>query len=300
MNNIIIPFPNMENFKFFSENNIDGFLIGIEGYSENFNYLIKEEDLEKICNILKEKQKKIFIMLNKVYFNEKIEDVKSLLYFLSKLDVNAVVFSDMGVLNIVKENNLNLDLVWYSKLVTNSKTINFLEKRGIKGFFCSEELTIDEYIEINKKTNSKCVIKLFGHNKMATSSRKLISNYFKYTNIDKDSKNKYYFKDKMGDEEYIVIESENTNFYTSKILNGLLEYKRLINENIDPTIILDDYMIPESIFYNVIEAFIALKNCPNDDDFAEKLKMVVDANCFNNTYNGFLNKKTIFKVKNNE
>ena len=44
----------------------------------------------------------------------------------------------------------------------------------------------------------------------------------------------------------------------------------------------------------------ALKNAPNDDEFAEKLKKVVDANNYNNTYNGFLNKKTIFKVKNNE
>ena len=55
-----------------------------------------------------------------------------------------------------------------------------------------------------------------------------------------------------------------------------------------------------AIHYNVLEAFIALKNHPNDEEFAHKLKEVVDANNYNNTYNGFLNKKTIFKVKNNE
>ena len=98
----------------------------------------------------------------------------------------------------------------------------------------------------------------------------------------------------------MIFIKENTTFLSGKILNGLLEYKRLINENINAFVILDDYLIPESSFYNVIEAFIALKNAPNDDEFAEKLKEVVDANNYNNTYNGFLNKKTIFKVKNNE
>lgn len=299
MNNIIIPFPNLENFKFFMENDIDGFIMGIDGFSENFNYLVREKELKRICEVLKENNKKLYITLNKTYFNDKIESLRSLLHKISKLHVNAVVFSDMAVLNIVKEDNLDINLIWHSKLVANSKTIKFLEKRGIKGFICSDEITIGEYIDVVKNTNSKCFVKLFGYQKMATSSRKLVSNYFKYAKIDRNPKRKYYFKDKNSDDDYIIVESDNTNFFSGKMLNGLLEYKRLINENINATIILDDYLVPESAFYNVIEAFVALKNCPNDEEFAEKLKMVVDSNCYNNTYNGFLNKKTIFKVKNN-
>ena len=69
MNNILIPFPDKNNFKFFMENNIDGFIIGIEGYSETFNHLVKMSELNDICKMLKEKDKKIYIMLNKVYFN---------------------------------------------------------------------------------------------------------------------------------------------------------------------------------------------------------------------------------------
>ncbi len=300
MNNIIIPFPEIENFKFFMENEIDGFIMGIDGFSENFNYLVKEKNLKRICEILKEKNKKLYITLNKVCFNDKIESLRILLHKISKLHVNAVLFTDMAVLNIVNEDNLDINLIWDNTLVTNSKTINFLQKRGIEGFLCSFELTIDEYISIVKNTNCKGFIKLFGYSKMATSSRKLVSNYFEYAKIDKNPKRKYYFKDKKSKDDYIIVESDNTNFFSGKILNGLLEYKRLINENIDTTIILDDYLVPESSFYNVIEAFVALRNSPNDEDFAQKLKMVVDSNCYNNTYNGFLNKKTIFKVKNNE
>ena len=132
---------------------------------------------------------------------------------------------------------------------------------------------------------------------MSTSSRTLISNYFKYKNIDRNPNKKYYMKEKSSNSFYPIVEKDTTNFFSNKVLNGILEYKRLINENIDCTVFLDDYMIFENQFYNVIEAFIAARNCPNDDEFVNKLKKVIDSNLFNETEDGFLNKKTIFKVK---
>ena len=103
MNNILIPFPDKNNFKFFMENNIDGFIIGIEGYSETFNHLVKMSELNDICKMLKEKDKKIYIMLNKVYFNKQMDELKKVVRSIEKLDINALIFSDMSVLNIVRE-----------------------------------------------------------------------------------------------------------------------------------------------------------------------------------------------------
>ena len=196
MNNILIPFPDKNNFKFFMENNIDGFIIGIEGYSETFNHLVKMSELNDICKMLKEKDKKIYIMLNKVYFNKQMEELKKIVRSIEKLDINALIFSDMAVLNIVREENLDIRLIWYSKLTTNSSTMKFLEKRGVSGFIISPEITLDEQIEISKKVNSPCSIKLFGYNIMATSSRKLITNYFKYCNMGKPKDKRYYLKKK--------------------------------------------------------------------------------------------------------
>ena len=217
MNNILIPFPDKNNFKFFMENNIDGFIIGIEGYSETFNHLVKMSELNDICKMLKEKDKKIYIMLNKVYFNEQMEELKKVVRSIEKLDINALIFSDMAILNIVREENLNIRLVWYSKLTTNSSTIKFLERRGVSGFIISPEITLDEQIEISKKVNSPCSIKLFGYNIMATSSRKLITNYFKYCNMGKPKDKKYYFKEKNSDDFYQIVEKDNTQMdYTNE------------------------------------------------------------------------------------
>ena len=133
---------------------------------------------------------------------------------------------------------------------------------------------------------------------MATSSRSLITNYFKYTKKEKTS-DKYFIKEKKSDELYPVVEKENTNFFTSKILNGITYFPKIIdNKNLN-FVFLDDYMINEKKFYNIIEAFIALTKASNDTEFVHKLSMVVDSNA-NSTDTLFLNKKTIFKVKNNE
>ena len=47
MNNIIVPFSGSKNIDFYIKNNIDGFIIGIEGFSENFNYYIEETKLKE-------------------------------------------------------------------------------------------------------------------------------------------------------------------------------------------------------------------------------------------------------------
>ena len=300
MNNILVPYPGKENYNFYNENVIDGFIIGVEKFSENFNFYVKETNLKKIVDSINLNNKKSYISLNKIYFNKDLDGLKKILRKISKFDIEAVIFSDIAVFNIVKSENLGINLIWSSKMVTNSKSINFYEKRGLYGYIPTPQITLDEYISISKKTNCKSMIQLFGYTNMATSSRSLITNYFKYTKIDKDPKKKYFMYEKATDEYYPVIEEDYTNFFSGKILNGIKEYSKLINNNVDCNIILDDYMINENSFYNVIEAFVAVKNHPDDEEFVEKLKQVVDSNVFNQTDNGFLNKKTIFKVKNNE
>ena len=299
MNNIIVSYP-FKDTKLFNDNNINGFVIGIKDYSENFNSYINEDNLNKVIDKLNKNNYKSYIMLNKMYFNDQIPALKQLIKNINNLDIEAIIFQDIAVFNIVKENNYNINLIYSSKMITNSKSINFYEKRGLYGYMTTPQITIDEFIKIRKNTKSNAFIKLFGYTNMATSSRNLITNYFNNFNIKKDSKKKYYMYEKITNEYYPIIEEDNTNFFSSKALNGLLEYKKLINNNIDFTVYLDDFMVDENSFYNIFQAFIDLKNHPNDEVFAQNLKKVIDSNMFNKTDNGFLNKETIFKVKNNE
>ena len=86
---------------------------------------------------------------------DKLKDYTRLLKKISKLDIEAVIFSDFAVFNIVKEKKLDINLIWHSKMITNSKTINFLNKRGLYGYIVTPQITIDEFIELVEKEISE-------------------------------------------------------------------------------------------------------------------------------------------------
>lgn len=300
MSKIIVPLPKKDKIDFYLENNVDGFTIGIKEYSENFNNYVDINELEYYIDLLNSKNKDIYIVLNKLYFNDQISKLKELLFKISKLKISGVFFDDLSIVNINEDNSLKINLIWYGiHKATNSKTINFLAKRNISGVLLSNELTIDEIIKILDNINIKAYITLFGYLNQSTSSRSLLTNYFKFIKKEKEE-NKYYIKEKNSNDYYPIVEEDNTNFFSSKILNGIKEYSKIISNKNLQAIYLDDYMISPQVFYNVIEAFCALKNSPNDEDFINKLYDVIDSNNYGNTYDGFFNNKTIFKVKENE
>lgn len=298
MSKIYVPLPSEKYIDFYLEQNIDGFFIGIDKYSTNFNNYVPITKLKKIIDYIKNNNKEVFISLNKLYYEKDIDDLKKILKKLSKYDIDGLSFCDVSIYNIVNENKLNINLIWDSfHLGTNFKTINFWNKRDVKSAILSTEITLKEIIEIKKNTTSKIGAVLYGYLNMVTSSRTLISNYFEYTKIKQD-KNKYLIE--VNDEKYPIVEDNNeTNIFSSKVLNGIKIYPKLIENNID-FIILNDYLIEENRFYNVIEAFCALRNAPNDKEFVDKLEKVVNSNTFSDTFDGFFNKKTIYKVKNDE
>ena len=88
MNNIIVSYPSKENFIFFKKNEINGFVIGIENFSENFNNYIKIKDLKNIVENLKENNYKTYIMLNKMYFNNELDELKKLIKYIDFLKNN--------------------------------------------------------------------------------------------------------------------------------------------------------------------------------------------------------------------
>ena len=299
MSKIYVPLPSKEAIDLYLEQNFDGFIVGIEGFSNNFNNYYKLEDLDEIIDISKEFNKDIYVALNRLYYNDEIEKLKELVKILIKYDITGIGYTDNGLLNILNELNYDKDILWLSNhLGTNSKTINFLEKRNVDLALLSTEITIDEIVSIKKNTNIKIGTCLYGFLNMATSSRKLLTNYFEFIDRNKKSK-EYVMKDKVKNKEYRLVEERDTNFFTNSVLNGISFYPTLIENSID-FIYLDDYMLDESKFYNIIEAFSSLRNSYDDKEYVSKLEEVVNSNTDYDTFYGFLDKKTVVKVKDYE
>ena len=182
-------------------------------------------------------------------------------------------------------------MIWNQNfLVTNSKTCNYYKEFGVKGAVISSELEINELKEVIKNTKITTFVNIFGYQLMAFSKRKLISSYFKYINYKDDNKNKHFMID--NDNKYPIYEnSSGTGILTNYILDGISYLKEL--KDVD-YFIINELNIDEEIFKKVITIYSeALKDIDNLDKYVNKLKKIIPQ-----SFVGFLNHKTIYKVKN--
>ena len=128
MNEIFIPLPSKEYLDLYLQQDFDGFIIGLKNFSSNFNYLVDVSDLENTLNNLKKYNLKYFISLDRLYYNNEIDEVRKMLEKIINLDIDGILYTDTGVLNILNELGFKKDIIWLSNhLGTNSYTLNFLK-----------------------------------------------------------------------------------------------------------------------------------------------------------------------------
>ena len=165
-------------------------------------------------------------------------------------------------------------VIYQDHLNASSMSNNFYYKRGITGSYITSDITMDELLDIKKESKMDILFMVYGYAPIFYSKRYLISNYLKYIGSDKGEN--YKIRSDTGI-EYIISEEENgTTIYTHDEIN-LINYLDRLND-ID-YLVLDGNNIKEDTFVDMLDKFIK----------HDKL---------DNVYTGFIEKKTIYKVKN--
>ena len=257
----------------------DGFVLPLLNFSVDYKNYYSLDDIKKIVS---ETDKKIFVVINKMIENDEIENLKEVLLELDKLNISGVFFYDLAVLELKKELNLNIDLVWNNThMVTNYYTSNYYYDKGCKYSYLSNEITIDEIIEFKKNAKAKLIFMLLGYPVVSFSKRKLLTN----SDFDKELK----IKEPKSLQEYKVIESEfGTTFKYNKIRNNASCLKELIDNKLDYI-----YLIEDDINHNsFLEALKLTKEYidNNNLDYVDKMRDIFGSDT------GFLYRKTIYKV----
>ena len=288
MKYVIIP-NNIKELDFYKDKGVDTFILGLENYCINYPSISLEiiERLSNSCNL--------FIAINKNIFNNEIADLKSKLISLSKLPILGVLFYDIGILNIVLENKIDVNLIWHqTHMVTNYNTCNYYNSKGVSGAFLANEITLDEIIEIRNKTNMELMVEIFGYPIMSHSRRSLLTNYFKL--IDKEKEDRVYNLEDR-EEHYLIKENkEGTSILYGKLINGTRPLFELINCGID-YMVLDMQEVSLELGEKVIDKYdYILNNMANISD-NEKEKIFNDMNNLIGESTNFFYKKTIYKVK---
>lgn len=263
---------------------IGGVILGLKGYSVFINFEVTIKDIK---NILKNTDKEVYIAINKVIYNKDIKKIKLLLRSLSKLNIKGILFESISIVNINKEEKLNLNLIWnQAHLVTNYNTCNFWYKNGVTAAYLSTEITKEDIINIKNNTDLKVFTYLYGYLPMFESSRKLITNFLKYNNLHKKNEI-YYLYEEQRKQYYLIYEKNNETYILENIINGIRELNDLVKNNID-YIVLNGLFIKEKDFNLVIDSYIKVLNGENVEEIYNKM---------NNNNTGFLYKETVYKVK---
>lgn len=265
ISNILIYVDDLSHIEDYRKANVFLFLFGIKKYTIGYN----SYSIDEISNLDVSNK---YVILNRVLDCKGIDELKQdLPSILAIPNLKGIVFEDIGVYNILKDMNLDIELILYQNhFCTNSRSINFWLDR-VDSVFVSNELTKKEYERIDSHVNKKVCYHLFGRNQVMYSRRSLLSNWcdnFKEekrstsTIVDRGTKTKF----KLFENEY------GTVFYSGNIFDGkdLLTLKNVKYFYVNPTFI----------------------------DHEDVMKFLNDYNSdILGTDDGFLNKETIYKLK---
>ena len=263
----------------------DGIILALDNYSVESIVSFSTREIKEIKN---NTSKEIFVKINKNLMNEDIEKVREILIELDKIGINGVFFYDLAILELKRELGLSLDLVWnQTHMVNNYKTCDYYYSKGVKYALLGKEITLEEIIEIIKKSKITSMVEVVSRPSVAFSKRKLITNYYK--DLGKDKTNELIIHEKVTDSNYLLREDSNgTSFYLDIITNGTGVIKELFENNCQYIIMrefgVDNFKELVSDTKNYIS-----NNCI-DTDYVSKYKKLGDST-------NFFFKKTIYKVK---
>ena len=268
-------------------NYTNSFIIGLKDFSINYQeYTISE--IKKIKNDYPNIE--IFVSLNKNIFNSDLKELEQLLIELNKIDIKGLLFYDLSILSIVRRNKLSIPLVWAQEhMTTNYNTCNYYYGKDVEYVSLSSEITIDEIKEIKEKSNIKIISFFFGYPDVSFTKRKLLTNYFLYNKLNKNSD---WYKISSDNNEYLIKESNlGTRILYGKIMNGIIPFYEL-KDTIDYGI-LNEELMNHDIFIKSLAIFKDLnENKIKMDDANKKIIDLV-----NSDDTVFYYKKTIYKVK---
>ncbi len=194
---------------------------GLRAFSENFDL----DELEKSVEYCHSLGKKAYITINVLAHNGDFSGLPEYLSFLNKIKVDAVIVSDIGVMDFVKQYAPDVDIhVSTQASVTNKYTAMQFVKMGAKRIILARELSINEIKEIRDYLPSDIEIEVFVHGAMCISysGRCLLSNYLTGRDSNRGAcvqacRWEYCIREKNRKGEYLEMQEDERGTY---ILNS--------------------------------------------------------------------------------
>lgn len=238
---LVAPGGDIEKIKAAIEYGADAVYAGGEGFNLRMGASnLTLQDIKDATTWVHKRGKKIYITLNIYARNYHIRGLRPYLEKLAEIPVDAVIVSDPGVFLVVKEIAPHIPVHLSTQAnTTNTQSVEFWLKQGVKRTVLARELTLGEIKEITDGLTGETEAFVHGAMCMSYSGRCLLSGFMsnRHANLGDCSHScrwHYTLKEEnRPDESYPIVEDETGTFIlSSKDLCMIEHIPELVNSGI--------------------------------------------------------------------
>ncbi len=223
-------------------NNADSIYVGVTNYNMRANVAnINIEDIKDITNQCHDNNKKLYVCTNTIVNNKEVEEFRKQLQILESYDIDALIISDMGLLNIANKSSIPIHLSIQAN-ITNTESLKLYRDLGVTRAVLSRELPLSEIKNIKKSSPIEIETFIHGAICVAVSGRCFLSQYFYNRNANYGEClqpcRQPWIIESTEDKKLVLEEDDSESFEKSRLLSPrdlcLIEHiPELIDANID-------------------------------------------------------------------
>ena len=267
--------------------NADSYLLSNRKFSYRFDESFCINKTRRVKTYCKQNGKKVYMLVNKIFKDHELDDLKLFMEKLKKVDIDGIFFTDFAVFMIAKELKIEDKCIFYHEtFLRNSYDIVTYQEMGIKKIICSKDMHIDDINNLPIERKDDYGIICFGYIPLYESQRKIISNYIELNKLPAKTKSSktLALKENTRDTLYKVIEQEGVSSIFNDEVLSYIEYMEKLSKHIN-MFIFDGLFFDSAYIKNVIDLF---KEAVDGKNNVEKLQKLNENIKFTD---GFINKR---------
>ncbi|TYS68862.1 U32 family peptidase [Sutcliffiella horikoshii] len=268
----------LTNLKDLIDAGADAFVVGEERYGLRLAGEFKKEEVKAAIELAHKHGKKVYVAMNALFHNEKVDELSDYLQFLNEAGADAVIFGDPAVLMAAKEVASNMPLHWNTETTaTNYYTCNYWGRKGSKRAVLAREINMDAIVEIKENAEVEIEVQVHGMTCMFQSKRSLLGHYFEYQGkqmeVEKGKERAMILHDKERSNKYPVYEDENgTHIMSPNDMCIIDELEEMMDAEVD-SFKIDGVLQPPEYIVEVTKRYRkAIDLCADDREAYEDIK----------------------------
>ncbi len=174
---LLAPARDMASLNSAIKNGADSVYVGLEGYNMRANIAnFSINNLAHAVNLCHDSGVKLYVCTNTVMKEEDLIELKSLMPLIKSSGADAVIASDLGALNIARENGISVHMSVQANL-SNSEALKVLKKLEVTRVILSREIPLNEIKKIADNTDMELEVFVHGAMCVAISGRCFLSSH---------------------------------------------------------------------------------------------------------------------------